>query len=251
MLYITGDTHRKFERVAAFCASENTSRSDVLIILGDAGINFFGAKQDRRVKDFLAGLPITLLCVHGNHEKRPNKIFSYERRPFCGGLAYIEPDYPSIAFARDGEIYEICGMKMIAIGGAYSMDKSIRLRNRLNWWADEQPSDAVKRRVEKRLDGAGWKVDAVLSHTCPWRFVPSEVLPSHKISALHSDVSTEKWLGKIEGRLDYQRWYAGHFHINKDGGKIRFLSDEFIEAKKSGWAANGEEALEEEGKSRA
>lgn len=42
MIYITGDTHGRFEWVEQFCERFGTSREDVLIILGDAGINFSG-----------------------------------------------------------------------------------------------------------------------------------------------------------------------------------------------------------------
>lgn len=27
------------------------------------------------------------------------------------------------------------------------------------------------------------------------------------------DKTTERWLGEIEGRLSYERWYCGHYHI--------------------------------------
>ena len=70
MIYITGDTHRDFDRVERFCTEMNTIADDVLIILGDAGINYFGEPRDRYLKQRLAKLPITLFCVHGNHEMR-------------------------------------------------------------------------------------------------------------------------------------------------------------------------------------
>ena len=46
MIYITGDTHGQFERIEAFCERFATSREDILIILGDAGINFGGWNRD-------------------------------------------------------------------------------------------------------------------------------------------------------------------------------------------------------------
>lgn len=42
MIYITGDTHGDFRNVARFCKKMQTSKKDVLIILGDAGINYYG-----------------------------------------------------------------------------------------------------------------------------------------------------------------------------------------------------------------
>ena len=46
MIYVTGDTHGDFDRIAHFCARMNTKPSDIMIILGDAGINFFGGWRD-------------------------------------------------------------------------------------------------------------------------------------------------------------------------------------------------------------
>lgn len=46
MIYITGDTHGRFERVERFCERFGTSREDILIILGDAGINFSGGRMN-------------------------------------------------------------------------------------------------------------------------------------------------------------------------------------------------------------
>lgn len=50
MFYLTGDTHGRFERIAQFCEKMNTTKDDVLIILGDAGINFYCNRTDQRKK---------------------------------------------------------------------------------------------------------------------------------------------------------------------------------------------------------
>ena len=51
MIYFTGDTHGSFERVESFCERMKTKRDDILIILGDAGINFSGLRYDRLKKE--------------------------------------------------------------------------------------------------------------------------------------------------------------------------------------------------------
>lgn len=50
MIYLTGDTHGEFERVFDFCADNDTTTDDVLVILGDAGINFFSMKEITSLK---------------------------------------------------------------------------------------------------------------------------------------------------------------------------------------------------------
>jgi len=131
-------------------------------------------------------------------------------------------------FAKDGEIYDIDGKKCIVIGGAYSVDKEMRLERNLGWWADEQPSDETKKRVENRLDEENWRVDVVLSHTTPLKYEPREVFLNH-IDDRSVDKSTEIWLDSIEDKLDYDLWYCGHYHTNKIIDKMRFLYRDIIE----------------------
>jgi len=228
MIYITGDTHRDFKRVGALCDTVESTKDDTLIILGDAGINYFGDPKDRLLKQQLSELPITLFCIHGNHEQRPETISAYRELDWHGGKVYAEPDFPLLLFAKDGEVYDLAGKRCIAIGGAYSVDKPLRLVHNWGWWLDEQPSAEIKARVDRRLDAEGWAVDVALSHTCPLKYVPRETFLAG-IDQSGVDNSTEKWLGDVESRLSYDRWYCGHYHINKTIDKMRFLFEDFLE----------------------
>ena len=228
MIYLTGDTHGDFERVFDFCADNDTTTDDVLIILGDAGINFFLDESDRELKRELSTLEVTLLCIHANHEERPFMIDSYIEKEWRGGVVYYEEEFPNLLFAKDGEIYDLDGRKAIAIGGAYSVDKFYRLSGNYPWFPTEQPSDEIKDDVERALDRVGWRVDAVLSHTAPLKYDPTEVfLPNIDQSAV--DKTTERWLDTIEDRLNYERWFCGHFHCNKRDGRLTILFDGFEE----------------------
>lgn len=228
MIYITGDTHGDFRKVAAFCDTVDSKKEDILIILGDAGVNYYGGSRDDALKYQLSTLPITLFCIHGNHEKRPADISTYKEKEWCGGKVYMEEEYPSLLFAKDGDVYDFKGKKSIVIGGAYSVDKFIRLSRGWNWWENEQPSDEIKRTVEKQLEERDWKVDIVLSHTCPFQYIPGEAfLPGIDQSSV--DYSTEKWMDRIEEKLYYSHWYCGHYHINKSIERLRFLYEDFIE----------------------
>jgi len=46
MIFITGDTHGDFSRFTNFCQRFETTKSDIMIILGDTGINFSGGLKD-------------------------------------------------------------------------------------------------------------------------------------------------------------------------------------------------------------
>ena len=225
MIYITGDTHGNFTRVRNLCRVFETKKEDILIILGDAGINYYGADRDKKVKKMLENLPITIFSIHGNHEMRPKTIPTYKEVEWNGGIVYQEEKYPHLLFAKDGEIYDFEGIKTIVIGGAYSVDKEYRLQNGWGWWADEQPSEEIKARVEKALADNGNKIDVVLSHTTPLKYEPIEMFLSY-VDQSKVDKSTEIWLDKIEDTIDYKKWYCGHYHTNKSIDKVRIMFED-------------------------
>ena len=73
MIYITGDTHRDFKRLNNLVDNED----DMLIVLGDAGINYFLNDDDKKLKGYLSSFNIKLFCIRGNHEERPENIDTY------------------------------------------------------------------------------------------------------------------------------------------------------------------------------
>ena len=221
-VYLTGDTHGRFERIACFCRDYRTTREDVLIILGDAGVNYYLNHRDEKLKQYISTMPVKLLCIHGNHEARPTAALGYEPAERFGGTVMAQREHPNLLFALDGEVYELGGRSCIAIGGAYSIDKHYRLLRGAAWWPDEQPDEEIKRRVESALARRDWHVDVVLSHTTPLSYEPTEVfLPFVDQSAV--DTSTEQWLDEIERKLHYDRWYAGHFHTAKTMDRLRIM----------------------------
>lgn len=58
---------------------------------------------------------------HGRRKITKKKIWNE-------GIVYVEEQYPNILFAKDGEIYNFNGKKVMPIGGAYSIDKYYRIR---------------------------------------------------------------------------------------------------------------------------
>lgn len=237
--FITGDKHRNFNSVKSFCKDMNTRRKDVLIILGDTGFNYYDDKRDDALKAEISGLNITLFCLHGNKENRPENVGTYGIRSFCGGKVYYEPRYPNIYFAIDGEIYTFEGKKYMVVGGAHSVDKLRCLEEGEPFWEDEMPSDSTKALVEERLAAEGNKIFGMMTHTCPIHYLPTEMFMSTKQNASIKrkprmakskklfkpdiDRSTEVWLGKIEKKIDYEVWLCGHYHVDKEIDKIHML----------------------------
>lgn len=237
--FITGDKHRNFQHIKNFCRDMNTRRKDVIIILGDSGFNYYEDERDNKLKSEISNLNITLFCIHGNKENRPQNVGTYGIRSFCGGKVYYEPKYPNIYFAIDGEIYNFEGKKYMVVGGAHSVDKMRCLEQHKPFWEDEMPDETTKAKVEQKLSAEGNKIYGMMTHTCPIEYLPTEMFVSTRQNAdikrkpkksksknffkPDIDRSTEEWLSKLEKQLDYKVWYCGHYHIDKEIDKINMM----------------------------
>lgn len=216
MIYITGDTHRDFSRIYKL----KKDSDNMLIVLGDVGINYCLNEEDKNCKEYLKKLKIKLFCVRGNHEERPENISTYKEVEMFGGKVFIEEEYPNLIFAKDGEIYNIDGKKILVIGGAYSVDKQYRLLHGYKWFKDEQ---LTKKEMDTILDKTkGKHFDIVLTHTCPYKYDPREVF-MQGLDQSKVDKSMENFLDKIEENINYDKWYCGHYHTEKQVDKLEFM----------------------------
>lgn len=225
--YITGDTHGNFNRIKYFCEKFETTKDDILCILGDAGINYYLNKKDYMLKQVLQDMPITFFCIHGNHEERPFNISTYITKKWNGGIVYYEEKFPNILFAKDGEIYNINGKSILVIGGAYSVDKEYRLLKGWSWFKDEQPNKEIVKYIEKQITKQR-HFDIVLTHTCPIKTEPRHMfLPF--IDQSKVDKTTELLLQRIADWITFDNWYFGHFHGHWDNGKYHMLFEDYVE----------------------
>lgn len=250
-IYLTGDKHRNFTSVESFCKREKTTKEDTLIVLGDAGVNYTGTQDDLKYKKYLESLPITFMFIRGNHEMRPSQITYQTRWNYHNqikGPFLIEPEFPSLLFAKDGEFYMVVNENkeirpIFVCGGAYSIDKTYRLANHLRWFSDEQLTQVEMQCVEKHFQNISvltnsetpHKELAVLTHTCPRSVVPRHALMPGIDSSLE-DWSMENFFDSLKdelGSLPFT-WYCGHFHVDEtnrigDNQNFRFMYHDFIE----------------------
>ena len=225
--FLTGDTHGNFNRINYFCEKFETTKDDILCILGDAGINYYLNKKDYMLKQVLQDMPITFFCIHGNHEERPFNISTYITKKWNGGIVYYEEEFPNILFAKDGEIYNINGKSILVIGGAYSVDKEYRLLKGWSWFKDEQPNKEIVKYIEKQITKQR-HFDIVLTHTCPIETEPRHMfLPF--IDQSKVDKTTELLLQRIADWITFDSWYFGHFHGHWDNGKYHMLFEDYVE----------------------
>lgn len=241
-VFITGDTHRNFDNIEWFCDENNTTRNDIMIITGDAGINYFLDSSDDYIKKMLQKIPITFLILHGNHEERAWNVSGYKREQVCIGtnniIAWREEKYPNLLFLDDYKELTLNDKSYLFLGGAYSVDKYYRLANGYRWFESEQISETDREEIlhlmkKKRnafdytVTHKSYQYDYIVSHTCPFKYIPTEAfLPNIPQDTV--DNSTEKFLDKIEDMTVYRKWYCGHWHINKMDEKMRFLFEDIV-----------------------
>ncbi len=220
MVYYHGDIHGNPTELIRKIQIAQMTADDIVVILGDAGFNYYGGRRDAIAKDMISAEAPTVLCIHGNHEARPHTIETYKTKEWNGGTVWYEEAYPNLLFAKDGEIYSLGEWKHLVIGGAYSVDKCFRLASGWNWWIDEQPTEETKRLVEAKIEVI--QPDAILTHTCPFKYEPVEMFLAG-IDQSTVDSSTERWLDEIEEKADYKAWLCGHWHIDKRVDSVYFL----------------------------
>ena len=228
--FVTGDTHSQvLPRLSQINAGEYAASQTALIILGDAGINFYLNKTDMNLKRNIQNTGFTVYCVRGNHEERPENLGYIEHwyDENVKGYVMYEPDYPNIRYFEDGNAYEICGKSVLVIGGAYSVDKWYRLNragvtNKLDkdylnprktgWFPDEQLLDWEMTTIEKEHFGKHY--DVILTHTCPISWEPTDLfLPGLDQSSV--DKTMELWLNEVKQKVDWNIWLFGHYHDDR------------------------------------
>ena len=223
--FITGDCHGEFTRFNTLPTDEEIG----VIILGDAGFNFYLNKTDeKKKKEFCANYPnITVYCVRGNHEARPQDLETMATKfdTTVHGVVYTEPQYPNIRYFLDYGFYDISGYNCLVIGGAYSVDKNWRLiRNgmteetnnpkKTGWFANEQLTKEEMKDCYELARNFNKKVDFVFTHTCPTKFQPTDMF-LHGIDQSKVDNSMEEFLEIISYQIGWETWCFGHYHADR------------------------------------
>ena len=206
MIYIIGDTHGKQDRFDHLKGEKLWTAGDYLIICGDFGYVFQNNKSENLFLDELEKKPYTICFCDGNNENF-DALCRYPKVPFCGGFAHRIRE--NIYHLKRGQIYDIDGLIFFTMGGAYSIDRFLRIEG-LSWWRQELPSRAEQRFAERNLAEHGNKVDYIVTHTAP----------SFVISALGGYPAEEEreltdFFEKLSKRVCFKKLFFGHWH--KDG----------------------------------
>ena len=238
-VYILGDIHGSFKPVRSFFQKVQPKEDDVLILLGDAGLNFWFDYRDKNLKEKLGKYKIKFFVIRGNHEQRPSVIYNtgWHIEPFFGGSVMVEDEYPYIKYAADGPFaYEIYGKSVLSLPVAYSVDKYYRLENNHPWFPQEQ-MNYEERFMARMMTEAKKDWSIVLSHICPMCYQPTDLFLS-TVNQSMVDNSMERFLGEIERNIHYDLWVFAHFHSFRvypkvdESERIMLFNDKVLDLKK-------------------
>ena len=230
---VTGDTHgganassrvSNIHRNMEDCVPEYTG----IIILGDAGLNFYLNGTDKKYKETLNHMGYHIYCVRGNHEARPENIpgMVLVEDENVKNFVWFQEEYPNIRYFVDGNEYNIGGYSVLVIGGAYSIDKWYRLARagyapeeaetanpkKCGWFKDELLTQEEMETIGGKVLGKHY--DFVLSHTCPMAWEPTDLF-LNGIDQSQVDKSMEIWMDALKNCIDWRVWLFGHFHADR------------------------------------
>lgn len=244
-ILLMGDIHGNWKLIRDLYKSKpdtfnNRYKENILILLGDAGLNYYFNHRDEEVKMKLGKYPFTYFVIRGNHEQRPSICMEkypdkWQIETYFNGLVYVEKKYPYIKYASDEvAVYEIpwytnyffvggveeekeIAAKTLIVPGAYSPDKEYRLKNGWSYFPEEQLTEKERLAGLELIKFHNYKFDFILAHTCPRIFEPfiQDLFLSSTCQS-KIDKTMENYLNLIVEQCKYERFYFGHYHDNRN-----------------------------------
>lgn len=234
MVFVTGDCHAEFNRFSTknFPEQKEMTHDDIVIVCGDFGL-WHDDETERYWLKWLNRKNFTTVFVDGNHENF-DRLYSDEFPivDFHGGKAHKIRE--NIYHLMRGYVFEFDGKKFFCFGGASSHDirdgvldradfdsneefmatvrdwdrrwKMFRI-NHLSWWKQELPTQEELDFGMQTLIQNGNKVDYIISHCCPQEIASS-------CGFREPDVLTQ-WFNMVAHAVQFDRWYFGHYHNNR------------------------------------
>jgi predicted phosphodiesterase len=217
-ILLVGDTHGSESWWRSFVAPTATAeRADLVLQLGDFG---YWPSHSRFI-EAAASSPMPVWFLDGNHEHFPTLLSDATAHE---GPARLRGN---ISYLQRGTHLEIEGVTIGVLGGAHSIDRSLRTEG-VDWFAQE----AVSARDLELMTNSG-KASIMLSHDAPTAApVPlndEEWLPAAWQRELPACAEHRKLLQRAYEALQPALVAHGHYHVRYDAvvdepwGQVQFL----------------------------
>lgn len=206
---VTGDVHGDILLLLEMVRS--IENDEMLFVTGDFGLFWFdiNSNSDKYtiLNNMLESKNAYIVFVDGNHENH-NFINRTEISEFCG--AKCHKLLPRVIHIMRGEIVNIDGIKIFCFGGAYSVDRFWREKNK-TYFEEELPNENEYDSGLNNLINADFKVDYIITHTCQRRLV-KKLGQRHKAI---KEIKLQNYIQWIVDNVEYKKHYFGHWHMDK------------------------------------
>ncbi len=228
MIYITGDTHGRFERF--YQNNFHLGPGDYVIICGDFGGVWNDNKEQQMELDRLSLLPFTILFVDGNHENF-DLLEAYPLDDWKGGkVQYIRKN---IIHLMRGQVFSIENRTFFTMGGAACHDiqngvldpaepdflkkynslrfqrKFFRVRH-MSWWEKELPCEEELNDGLRILCLNEKKVNYIITHCAPTDL--QQIIMKRIENHTYSENALTDFLQQVYNECVFSHWFCGHYH---------------------------------------
>ena len=232
-IFLAGDTHGgsvgDLDKLTSrkFPEGKDLTKDDYVIILGDFGFvwDMTESKFETNKYKWFEEKPWTTLFIDGNHENF-NRLDKLPEVEMFGGKVGVIND--SLIYLKRGYVYNIGGKSFFAFGGGFSIDKARRTENK-SWWSREMPSEYEYVRGIVNLHHVYSKVDYIITHTCSNKMFNDLSFFFNFHDKIKGEDTLRKYFDDIEKKVEYKKWFYGHFHQDHDFKKHQALYDVVVE----------------------
>ena len=212
MIYFISDIHEDINFGGLKKYLEIATDDDLLIILGDIGLNFRDTAENQAFTESFLSIKKNIAFIEGNHENF-DYLNSFPIETWKGGLVNRLTD--TIVRLMRGNVYEIDGFKFFTFGGCKS---SAKWKEKGLWHFGEEPTEQECAFAVENLKKHQNSVDYVLTHK-----YEVEGLGSTRCQLLFD------LCRYIDHNVNFKKWLAGHWHkiFNQDE-KHLYIYDQLL-----------------------
>lgn len=208
---VVGDVHMHLDWFWQLAKAADETGCQAIVQLGDLG--YLPATREghgllNELQRMLAALDLPLLFVDGNHDDHDALRRSWRPASRRRVGPFVELD-ANLFYLPRGCRFSWRGVNVLAVGGAFSIDRDWRLQlermsgaSRTLWWPEEVLSDEDVRRAST----AG-PADIILAHDCP----AGVVIPDIDVVVAKADENRRR-LAQIVDATRPTLLLHGHYH---------------------------------------
>jgi hypothetical protein len=204
-LLLVGDLHANIERAEEINTLAISQDIDKVVGLGDFGYQF--TTDERSV---LSGQKVPWYFIDGNHDD--HTLLRHDADE-------IVEFWPDLYYIPRGYVWEWEGKTFAAMGGASSIDKSMRTPY-ISWWPEEPIQLGDMYRLDDNVGSR--KIDIFLSHEAPK--IAVDHITKH-LSILDCGVNDRMLLYQAWNNYRPRLWFHGHWHYRYEWlqGDTKFI----------------------------